>query len=70
MITIDDFDPQNVDDDPGVVTRKTLPEFKQLYEKAVSQGIKNFRFKNRTVNVDDAKFILQNMGAYKHVRRS
>ena len=65
MMQIEDFDPQNIDDDPGVVTRKNLPQFKGLYEKAIAQGISNFRFHNRTVSTVEAEYILKNMGAFR-----
>ena len=58
----EDFDPQNIDNDPGVVTKKNLPQFKIAYDRTVQRGGTSFLFAGRTVLVDYAKYVLQYMG--------
>ncbi len=59
------YDPQNEDNDAGVVTRQNLKTFKAKYESAITAGLSEFNFEGPLVSVAHAKYVLQYMGENK-----
>lgn len=47
------------------VTKGDLPELRRLYKQAVSEGATEFTFKEHTVLVDYAKYLIEYLETFK-----